>query len=549
MKTLLKKLIFSTLAGLILLFSFAPYFPARAEASQGTWYNQGFVEWYVKVFDTENPSEIFGERYSAAQVQWVVWSLISLPLNYVASFNPEGVSCFLKRWGANTIDLSDCAVGYLNNVKKVVDILLPHIQASAPDTSFLSIVLDTKDRPFSGIRYFEDKLGNLSLVKEVKAQEGFGYGAMGIVQGFWKLTRNASYFIFVLVVIVFAFMIMFRVKISPQVVITVQSALPKVIGAIILATFSFAIAGLMVDLMYVFMGIVSLFLNTHGWAISLRGTYQFISGQPMIATITSFITVLGYMFVYTILFLIAIIAAFGAAASSWSIAGRLLSILMLLLVVWLLILCIWYMIKIPWMLIKTLINVYLSVIIAPLQITLGALIPQIGFGQWLKNLIANLLVFPLVGVMFYFAYLILMFSLVVAFETAIERNVLVEIFNVLGLNFQGFIPGTLWSPPFLGSGAEITPLIFALMSFGIIVAIPKATEILKMFILGGKFAYGEAIGEAWAPVKGAWGMTGGPLVRSIQEATGRRIVGEKAENVTNFINTLLTRLGKKPKTS
>ena len=58
------------------------------------------------------------------------------------------------------------------------------------------------------------------------------------------------------------------------------------------------------------------------------------------------------------------------------------------------------MIKIPWMLIKALGTIYMSVIIAPLQIIIGAIAPQMGFGPWLKNLIANLLVFPITGIFF-----------------------------------------------------------------------------------------------------------------------------------------------------
>jgi len=60
-----------------------------------------------------------------------------------------------------------------------------------------------------------------------------------------------------------AFMIMFRVRISPQTVITVQSALPKIIFTLILITFSYAIAGFLIDLMYVVIGIFS-FIVTQG---------------------------------------------------------------------------------------------------------------------------------------------------------------------------------------------------------------------------------------------------------------------------------------------
>lgn len=45
-------------------------------------------------------------------------------------------------------------------------------------------------------------------------------------------------------------MIMFRRKIDPQTVISIQSAIPKIIISLILITFSFAICGLMVDIIF-----------------------------------------------------------------------------------------------------------------------------------------------------------------------------------------------------------------------------------------------------------------------------------------------------------
>ena len=49
---------------------------------------------------------------------------------------------------------------------------------------------------------------------------------------------------------------MFRAKINPQTVVTIQSAIPKAVVALILVTFSYAIAGLMIDLMYLLIGLI-----------------------------------------------------------------------------------------------------------------------------------------------------------------------------------------------------------------------------------------------------------------------------------------------------
>ena len=48
---------------------------------------------------------------------------------------------------------------------------------------------------------------------------------------------------------------------SPQTIVTIQSALPKIVVTLILVTFSYAIAGFMVDLVYVVMGLFSQFFT------------------------------------------------------------------------------------------------------------------------------------------------------------------------------------------------------------------------------------------------------------------------------------------------
>src|SRR3990167_5915145 len=65
----------------------------------------------------------------------------------------------------------------------------------------------------------------------------------------WAAARDIVYMLFV---------IMFRVHIDPRTVMTVQNQIPKIIAGIILVTFSFAIAGLLIDVMYV---VIYLFYN------------------------------------------------------------------------------------------------------------------------------------------------------------------------------------------------------------------------------------------------------------------------------------------------
>src|SRR3989344_5180084 len=83
-----KKLILSFLSALILLQGTLS--PALAQTvTPARWYDQSILEWYVRVFNTDvSPAqEIFGERYAAAQVQWILYSLLVFFMNLM--FNSQ----------------------------------------------------------------------------------------------------------------------------------------------------------------------------------------------------------------------------------------------------------------------------------------------------------------------------------------------------------------------------------------------------------------------------------------------------------------------------
>ena len=527
MSTLLKKIILVFCTSFLLLSS---SLPLAAAVHAQTWYNQSFPEWYLKVYDENSspPNEIFGERYTATQVQWVIYGFFSNIANAVTGNNTALVSCILSAAGEKTILLNTCKDGVGGIFQKIGDFFdLPKIRQGSLK-SVWPLALGFEGRSFSGIGYIKNSLNKLTLISEVKAQTtGFGFDALGTVQNIWKGVRNVAYLLFVVVIIVFSFMIMFRVKINPQMVISIQSALPKIIIAMILVTFSYAIAGLAVDLMYVVTGLLATFLTLAGIGVGNIPTYWAISGQiPLVESFAGSFIILLYMFGYAILFVIAALAALAGTFLSLSVFGMLASIIMIVVWVLVIILKLVYIVKIPLVLIKALVQVYLSVIVAPIQIALGSMIPQIGFGAWFKNLMANLLTFPIVGTLFYLAFFFIMFSISIFFEVAIEQNVIFEIF---GFNPKGILPGHLWSPPLLGSGAEMTSIIFMAISFGIIVLIPKATELAKSLIMGEKFSFGTAMGEAMGPLRTGWGMTGAPVTRAFQEVGSKASIGRVAE--------------------
>ena len=99
-------------------------------------------------------------------------------------------------------------------------------------------------------------LENAGLVPHSQAAVGVGLAAIAPFKDLWMIFRNFAFLIMVIVMVVIGFMIMFRSKINAQTVISLENALPKIVIAMILITFSYAIAGLMIDLMYISMGLI-----------------------------------------------------------------------------------------------------------------------------------------------------------------------------------------------------------------------------------------------------------------------------------------------------
>lgn len=495
---LFKKLSLIFLSSILFLNSMAMPFAVTKAAEPApssppsTWYNQGFTDWYAKVYGDESPpSEIFGERYTAAQVQWILYSLFSFPVNILGSRLQSIYSCLVGNIGS-PIETLVC----FHDINTIFDDFFIALGINLNSTGMIQpatagqmtqvVFSDYQNRPLSGINYVNNNILKFISVPEANAQ-GFGYGQIEGLQKYWQGFRDVSYAISVLVVIIFAFMIMFRVKLSPQLVISVQSALPKIIGALILSTFSYAIAGFVIDLSYVVGGIFASLMNLAGFQ-PFEVAYHTIIPSPNEKFGAFFIV--GFMGYYTIVFFIASVVAFITSFlsifTSGSILAIIMSFLLIIFTIWILCLMIWYTIKVPWVLLKNLVSLFLSIVVAPIQIVVGAIAPSIGFSVWLKKIVAETMVFPLVGLFMFLAIEALTASIKVSFK--------------LGSAPQ------LWSPSIIGNAESLSGVIWIIISFMFVTMIPKAVDIMKMLIMNGKFDFGSAIGEAMQPGNIAGGM-------------------------------------------
>ena len=421
---MLKRVILSLLALIILTHSvFVPVAHA-----QSPWYSQSFPDWYTKVYDTNfSPSsEIFGERYTAAQVQWVIWGLVSFFMNLPTPDHPE-------IWaGVMSGNIAQSIQGISTVFSDLTSYIPPTQQG--PTQTLLATLLSN---PVSGLGYFKNLVSRLGIVKPAYAQ-GFGYTALNPIQTVWISFRNIIYGFFIIFIIVYAFMIMFRRKISPQAAVTIQSALPKLIVTLVLVTFSYAIAGFMIDLMYVLIGLVAWIAGQSiiSSALSWSQVFTILTQGPTVGPIsTGFV---GIAFVYFITTLLTFLITFvGGFTSIWNGAQVTLAFAVLGLPATILLIfaLIYITFKVFWVLLKTFINIMLLIIFSPVYIGLGALdLPGVGFGAWAKELAANLLVYPTVGLLVVLSFFFLFVAAVPLMVINAGES------TMMGINFGLYYP-------------------------------------------------------------------------------------------------------------
>lgn len=104
--------------------------------------------------------------------------------------------------------------------------------------------------PVSSGGYFNYLASNFGIIQPAAAQSFNGFESLEPLAPMWISIRNVAYLIFVVIFIIIGLGIMLRIKIDPRTVMTLQNQIPRIIISILLVTFSYAIVGLMIDLMW-----------------------------------------------------------------------------------------------------------------------------------------------------------------------------------------------------------------------------------------------------------------------------------------------------------
>lgn len=148
-----------------------------------------------------------------------------------------------------------------------------------------NLIGGTMSIPLSSTDYAKYAVSNFGITQKTYAQgNGVGFARLNPLLGVWSKFRDLAYLAFVLAFTIIGLAIMFRVKIDARTVMTIQNQIPKVVVALIMVTFSYAIAGFLIDLMYVAMFLVIILFSN-------------LSNSPVhVSTNVSIFTVMNQIF-------------------------------------------------------------------------------------------------------------------------------------------------------------------------------------------------------------------------------------------------------------
>ncbi|HSW89448.1 MAG TPA: hypothetical protein VLH19_01090 [Patescibacteria group bacterium] len=367
--------------------------------------------------------------------------------------------------------------------------------------------------------YMADLIQNIKnpLGAQTAYAQGLGFSSLEPVLGLWKIMRNVAYFFFVVIFLFVGFAIMLRSKIGGQAAVTIQQALPKLVISLLLVTFSYAIAGLAIDIMYVviylFIGIFSS-TNVPGMLASdlSKAAFQNNILFNIIAIMAN--GVVGQVGAAVQSMVSGMLQQFaGVSGTVGDIAGSVINVVVsLILVIALLV----NMFRLFFALLKAYAGVFISVIFAPIQLLIGALPGQNTFSAWFMGLVENLAAFPVVILMLF-----------IAFYFSNSNGGLAG--QITGKGIGGFSAPQLGSNQ--GTGGTIA---LAMLEFGIISMIPSAVEIAKKAVHGKlDIDVGKTMGDVWKQGRGkaiVGALAGAPFA-GVGAVTGYKYATDRANKL------------------
>lgn len=389
----------------------------------------------------------------------------------------------------------------------------------------------------------KDSLGyyaeNFGLAKHAYAANT-GFDQLSPLTKVWVGFRNVVYLLFVIIFVVVGFAIMIRAKIDPRTVMTIENQIPKIVVALILVTFSFAIAGLLIDFMWLNIYIIINVFASVDPKIPVPTVVNNLHQNPFDFVNNSFgnggilqIALRAATSIYDTFnniiqgminvngFLKVIVLALGwtnmlslltcgllnippdpgrliqcvndSAVTMTAFIGASIAFLIFLFAL------LAALVKLLFALLRAYVLFLVYVVMGPFFIMLGVLPgSKINFEHWFRHILAYLSVFP----------------------TAIGIFLLGQVLaDAMGSSQVGFVP------PLLGSDQTSSSVLGPLIGFAVLMLAPSALAMVEDFFAAPPFKYLPQIGQGLAA--GGSIVTGGfnraiwdPLFRERNIATG-----------------------------
>jgi hypothetical protein len=271
------------------------------------------------------------------------------------------------------------------------------------------IVATIFNNQLSSQEYIADILDNMGVPTVSRAYaQGTGYTAMTPFLAFWKVFRNLAYSLYIIMFVVVGIMIMLRTKVNAQTIITIQSALPNLVITLILITFSYAIVGFMIDIMYFLIYFVVYLIASVGIidaSMSIQRLMSYSAWGVVFEGRNSIITAVTAS-------LQGILGSLGTGGIG--LAGGLVNLLdnasqvltfgmMSPLYLFVTVSFVIAMLKLIVALVKSYVMLIVQTITAPVQILMNAVPGSKAFSTWLKTTASYLIPFPVAAAMFIFS--------------------------------------------------------------------------------------------------------------------------------------------------
>lgn len=445
--------------------------PTTSPAPTGPWWNQTTKQFSSKIQQAP-PQEIFGERYTYAQINWILNSLYMI-LDPIAGKSNDEITTMFK------IISQMLQAGITPSPSHYAALGIPGIFLGFANQIYAN-------PPASGVDSVNQTLAHFNLVRPAFAQTtGYGFTAANGIQTMWAASRNMAFLVIILLLIVAGFMIMFRVKINPQTVISIQLMIPRLIITLIAITFSYAIAGLAIDLVYLLLGFMISILTTTG---AIGGGKTAVDIFNWFAAPTYYKVVL--IFIQPLLMVTVLGGIISLIASVVTPLGLTAGGLFVLISIMIVAFFGWLLIKVWWMMVKTYLMLMFTIIAGPWQILLG-LIPSgdpkssMGFGPWLRTILSQVSVFLVVPLMFILICYFWGGPIIGSFSAFTIFGNPIGTVNQGGGNYPSF--------PLFGSQGGLFGFV---VGYAILSLIPKIATMIQEAIKAPAFKYGTAFGEA-----------------------------------------------------